>query len=125
MLSNPKLFADYTSIFSVVKHHSLTKLNEDLSKLSQWAYQWKTSFIPYVSKQTQKVIFCSKENISNHPIVFFNNLQINRKSTQKHLGLLLDEKSNFSEHINEKLKKVTKSVNLLQKPNLTVTVPFS
>ena len=78
-----------------------------------------------VSKQTQKVIFCRKENISNHPIVFFNNLQINRKSTQKHLGLLLDEKSNFSEHINEKLKKVTKSVNLLQKPNLTVTVPFS
>ena len=125
MLSNPKLFADYTSIFSVVKHHSLTKLNEDLSKLSQWAYQWKTSFIPYVSKQTQKVIFCRKENISNHPIVFFNNLQINRKSTQKHVGLLLDEKSNFSEHINEKLKKVTKSVNLLQKPNLTVTVPFS
>ena len=125
LLSNPKLFADYTSIFSVVKHHSLTKLNEDLSKLSQWAYQWKTSFIPYVSKQTQKVIFCRKENISNHPIVFFNNLQINRKSTQKHLGLLLDEKSNFSEHINEKLKKVTNSVNLLQKPNLTVTVPFS
>ena len=33
---------------------------------------------------------------------------------------MLDEKLNFSEHINEKLKKVTKSINLLQKLNLTL-----
>ena len=55
----------------------------------------------------------------NHPAVFFNNLPINRKSTQKHIGLLLDEKINFSEHINEKLKTVTKSIDLLRKLNLT------
>ena len=48
----------------------------------------------------------------------FNNLPINRKSTQKYLDPLLDEKLNFSEHINEKLKKVTKSINLLRKLNL-------
>ena len=33
---------------------------------------------------------------------------------------MLDEKLNFSEHINEKLKKVTKSVNILRKLNLTL-----
>ena len=54
-----------------------------------------------VSKQAQEVIFSHKKNINNHPVVFFNNLPIYRKSTQKHLGLLLDEKLNFSEHINE------------------------
>ena len=32
---------------------------------------------------------------------------------------MLDEKLNFSEYINEKLKKVTKSINLLRKLNLT------
>ena len=48
------------------------------------------------------------------------NLPIDRKSTQKHLGLLLDEKLNFSEHINEKLKKVIKNINLLRKLNLTL-----
>ena len=53
-------------------------------------------------------------------INFFSNLPINRKSTQKHLGLLLDEKLNFSEHISEKLKKVTKSINLLRKLNFTL-----
>ena len=106
MLSNSKLFADDTSIFSVVKDHlnSSNKLNEDLSKISQWAYQWKMSFNHDVSKQAQEVIFPRKKNIGNHPAVFFNNLPMNRKSTQKHLGLLLDEKLNFSEHINEKLK---------------------
>ena len=122
LLSNPKLFADDTSTFSVVKDHlnSSNKLNEDLSKISQWAYQWKMSFNPDVSKQAQEVIFSRKKNIGNHPAVFFNNLPITRKSAQKHLGLLLDEKLNFSEHINEKLKKVTKSINLLRKLNLTL-----
>ena len=78
------------------------------------------AFNPNVSKQAQEVIFSRKKNIGNHPAVFFNNLPINRKSTQKHLGLLLDEKLNFSEHINEKLRKVTKSINLLRKLNLTL-----
>ena len=33
---------------------------------------------------------------------------------------MLDEKLHFSEHISEKLKKVTKSINLLRKLNLTL-----
>ena len=52
----PKLFANDTSIFSVAKDHlnSSNKLYEDLSKNSQWAYQWKISFNPDVSKQAQE-----------------------------------------------------------------------
>ena len=93
-LSNSKLFADGTSIFSLVKDHlnCSNKPNEDFSKISQWAYQWKMSFNPDVPKQVQEIIFSRKKNINNHPVVFFNNLPINRKSTQKHLGLLPDEK---------------------------------
>ena len=82
------------------------------------------SLNPDVFKQAQEVIFSRKKNINNHPVVFFNNLPINRKSTQKHLGLLLNEKLNFSDHINEKRKKVTKSINLLRKLNLTLPVPL-
>ena len=62
------------------------------------------SFNPDVSKQSQEVIFSCKKNINNHPFVFFNNLQINKKITQNHFDLLLDEKLNFSQHINEKHK---------------------
>ena len=35
-------------------------------------------------------------------------MPLNRKNTQKHLGLYLDAKPNFSEHINEKIKKAVK-----------------
>ena len=71
----------------MVHLNSSNKLNEDLSKISQWADQWKVSFNPDVSKQAQEVIFSRKKNINNHPVVFFNNLPININSTQKHLGL--------------------------------------
>ena len=71
------------------------------------------SFNPDVLKQAQEVIFSFKKNISNHLVVFFNNLPTNKKCIQEHLGLLLDEKLNFSGYINEKLKKVTNSINLL------------
>ena len=41
-----------------------------------------------------------------------------RKSVQKHLGLFLDEKLSFLEHIDEKIKKATVGVNLMRKLNL-------
>ena len=80
MFSNPKLFADNISTFSVLKDHlNSNKLNEELSKISQW----KMSFNLDVSKQAKEVIFSCKTNISNYPVAFCKNFPINRKSTQK------------------------------------------
>ena len=55
--STVKLFADDTSIFSVVDdvNVSVMQLNNDLLKISKWAYQWKMSYHPDVSKQAQEV----------------------------------------------------------------------
>ena len=54
-----KLFADDTSLFSVVqnKNNSASQLNNDLSKVSDWAYTWKMSFDTDSSKQGQEVNF--------------------------------------------------------------------
>ena len=62
--SNAKLFADDTSLFSVVHNANTTakELNNDLVKISRWAYQWKMSFNPDPSKQAQEVIFIKKNN---------------------------------------------------------------
>ena len=51
--SNPKLFADDTSLFYEIHDVSLsqTDLNEDLDKVKNWAYQWKMSFNPDPSKK--------------------------------------------------------------------------
>ena len=59
MLSNVKIFADDTSIFSVVhdKDNSFDQLDHDLNKISEWAYRWNMSFNPDHSKQAQELIF--------------------------------------------------------------------
>ena len=57
--STAKLFPDDTTIFSVIHDISLLsfQLNDDLIKISSWAYQWKMSFNPEVTKQAQEVVF--------------------------------------------------------------------
>ena len=51
--SNVKLFADDASMLSVVRDpiNTSEKLNNDLDKVSLWAYKWKISFNPDPSKQ--------------------------------------------------------------------------
>ena len=75
--SNAKLFADETSLFSVVHNANTTakELNNDLIKISRWAYQLKMSFNPDPSKQAQQVIFSRKTKKEYHPLAFNNNNQ--------------------------------------------------
>ena len=93
-------------------------LNDDLLKISRWAYQWKMIFNPDASKQAQEIVFSRKANASNHATVYFNNVPVIRDNIQKHLGLFLDSKLSFFDHINEKIKKATKGVNVIRKMNL-------
>ena len=60
--SNPKLFADDTSLFSAVRdlNISANEINEDLKEIEAWAHQWKIRFNPDPLKQAQEVIFSRK-----------------------------------------------------------------
>ena len=53
--STAKFFGDDTSILSVVNdiNVSADQANKDLEKISVWAYQWKMSINPDISKQVQ------------------------------------------------------------------------
>ena len=55
---------------------SLAFLNDDLLKISRWAYQWKMIFNPDASKQAQEIVFSRKANASNHETVYFNNVPV-------------------------------------------------
>ena len=57
--SNPKLFADDASLFTIISdpNAAAKQLCADLDKIKQWAFQWKMSFNPDRSKQSQEVIF--------------------------------------------------------------------
>ena len=64
LISNVKLFADDTSIFSIVNdiNVSTEEINNDLKRISEWAYQWKMMFNPDLTKQAQEVIFFSENS---------------------------------------------------------------
>ena len=53
LITNAKLFANDTSLFSVVHdvNTSTNNLNNDISKINDWATQWKMNFNPNPSKQ--------------------------------------------------------------------------
>lgn len=53
-----EIFADDTSLFSIVRDQNILKT--DLDKISNWSYQWRTDFNADSSKQTQAVVFSRK-----------------------------------------------------------------
>ena len=67
--TNVKLFADDTSLFSVVHDIATSScdLNYDLNRVREWAFQWKMSFNPEPSKQAQEVIFTRKLQKTDYP----------------------------------------------------------
>ena len=72
--SNVKLFADDTSLFSVVHdiHTSASDLNKDLKTINEWLFKWKMSFNLDPNKQAQEVIFTRKSKNMRHPPLIFN-----------------------------------------------------
>ena len=87
---------------------------------SRYENQWKMTFNPDVSKQAQEFVFSRKGITTDYATVHFNNDPVIRDNFQKHLSLFLDSKRNFSGHINEKIKKATKGINVIRKMNLSL-----
>ena len=51
------------------------------------------------SKPSQQVLFLRKKKIQIHANISLNNIQVVRASHQKHLGILLDKKLKFKQHV--------------------------
>ena len=54
------------------------------------------------------MLFSRKTKIQNRPTISRNNIQVERASYQKHLGLILDERLNFKQHIDSVISKINK-----------------
>ena len=72
-------------------------------------------FNPDPKKPAQEVLFSRKSQIQSHPTLSLNNIQVERSTYHKHLGVILDEKRNFKEHINSAISKVSKGVSVIKK----------
>ena len=115
--SNAKLFADDTSLFLVVHdiNTSAIELNKDLKKINDWAFQWEMTFNPDRSKQAQEIIFSRKIKKATHPSLLFNNNNVSQVNSLKHLGVILDVKLTFEEHLKNVFNKTNKTIRLLRK----------
>ena len=83
--------------------------------ISKWAYNWKMLFNQDPSKPAQEVLFSRKKQVQIHPTISLNNIQVERAPYQKHLGLILDEKLNFKQHIVSAISKVNKGMSIIKK----------
>ena len=115
--SNPKLFADDTSLFATVKDitTSTVNLNNDLTKISEWDVQWKMNFNPDPSKQSQELLFSRNISSKPYPSLYFKDNPVHQVQLQKHLGLFLDQKLSFDEHIQCVLIKAHKIIGMIRK----------
>ena len=50
-----------------------------------------------------------------HPTISLNNIQVERAPYQKYLGLRLDKKLNFTQHIANVISKVNKGISIIKK----------
>ena len=71
-------------------------------------------FKPYPKKQAQEMIFSRKIDKIDHPPLYFNENLV-KSSTQKHYGMILDTKLDFSLHLKNVQNKVNKTIGLLRK----------
>ena len=115
--SNAKLFADDTSLFSVIhdSNTSALELNSDLAKINRWGFYWKMGFNPDHKEQAQKVIFNRKFKAISHPPLVFNNNNVIKTISPKHLGIILDTRLSLEKHLEIVLCKTNKTIGLILK----------
>ena len=72
-------------------------------------------FNPDPNKHAQEVIFSKKAESNNSLPLTFNKTEVRTCLSQKHLGLILDKRFNFTEHINSKISKRDKLIGIIKR----------
>ena len=106
--------------------HNINKatndLNNDLTKITKWALRWKMCFNPDISKQAHEIIFTRKRSIASHPPLTFNNAPAAQKISHKYLGLQVDKKLSFKEHLSKVESKVNKTIGFILPRSTLLTI---
>ena len=115
-------YADDTTAYAT--HSNINSLfricNEGLINLSDWIESNKLTI------NTAKTVYMLLGSISNIeiPQIIINSENINRVSTSKFLGIIIDHKLKFNEHINSVIEKLSKFSGILYKIKRYVSRPL-
>ena len=73
------------------------------------------SFNSVPKKPAKEVLLSRKNSNITHPIIYYNNVQVQRADQQKHLGIIIDEKLNFKSNIDKVQTKASKGISLIKR----------
>ena len=109
--SGIKLFADDTSLFLKVDNidEATSQLNTDLQTINSWAKQWLVTFNP---DKTKSLFVTLKKNINPSPLTFDGH-RLEEITKHKHLGITLNSKLTWSDHVDGIVVSANKKLNML------------
>ena len=108
------LFADDTSVFVTGKNidNLIETMNNELEKLVEWLYINKLSLN---IKKTQFMIFTLRKSNANSIPIKLNNKVIEKVESVKFLGVHIDSKLSWNNHLNYVRSKISKGIGILCK----------
>ena len=86
----------FSTSFVDIPQQAVNSLNEDLAKIHLWASRWFVSLIP---SKSESMAISRKQNKPLHPPLNMANLNINKVTSHKHLGLNFSDDGSWHEHI--------------------------
>ena len=112
--SSIRLFADDRSLHIIADDPTETAitLNSDLQKIQKWASEWLVTFIP---AKSEALLLSRKINKPYHPPLFFNNEQIQKVNSHKHLRLYFSNNCSWHEHIEYIKTKAWQRINVMRR----------
>ena len=94
---------------------SRATLNKDLELINNWAFQWDMQFNPDRNKQAQELYFSKTADKEKSLDFTFNKNNVASFTSVKHLGMFLDSRINFNEHVQSKMNKCCTIIGLIKK----------
>ena len=106
------IFADDTTLLAsgTTPEETSAQLNRDIIKLIDWSEKWKVSFNP---QKTKDMIFSNKPVTATPPLTF-NDTDIDRLTSHRHLGIYLTPTLDWSVQINQVCLKANRKLNILK-----------
>ena len=107
-------FADDTNLLACHKNEKTLKiLNKDLKTLVDWLCANRLSL--NVGKTEFIVFRPSRKSLSKRIILTINRTKIHESTKIKYLGIILDQRLSWRDHINELSKKLGRAISMLYK----------
>ena len=108
-------------LLMIRKNFPQKELNTNPQSISNWVYPWMMRFNPDANKQAHKVYFSRKTNKRYLQNLSFHGFDAEVCYSEKHLGLIMDNKLNFDVHVLNKISKCIKIIGIIKR--LSVIIP--